>query len=75
MNKVRLLLDMPVSGNIYEDRDIFSLANEILMGAEYSMSQKRMALRKIDEAMGLEGEDQTEEGVRQYQREWLEDHQ
>lgn len=54
MSKIRQLLDMPIVGNAYSDRKLFSLAHEIIMSEDTSMSMKKVAIRKIDEAMGAD---------------------
>ena len=54
MNEIRRLLDTPVRGVFGADEGLWDLAHQILVG-DYSMGQKKTALRKIDEIIGEAG--------------------
>lgn len=58
-------------GNAYHDMSIFRIAHLILTG-NYDMSDKLKALRKIDEAMGENGEI-SEHAVEEYCRQTADD--
>lgn len=47
---------MPIGGNAHADSELFALAHVILMDGSESTDNKIEALRKIDEAMGLDSE-------------------
>lgn len=49
---IRRLMDAPVVGNYEADKELFDLAHQILTKGDFNLSQKKFALRRIDEAMG-----------------------
>ncbi len=70
--KVRRLMDMPIGGNAGLDQPLFDLANSIIFDPQSNESQKLLATRRIDEAMGLET---PEAELRDSLREYMADHE
>lgn len=64
---LRELLDMPIIGNAHDDRPLFDLADRIVMRRTSPMSHKIAALRKIDQAMGVEPKPICEGDVEEYE--------
>lgn len=62
------LMDMPIVGNAHHDSGLFAQAHKIIMSDKYNMTQKRFAMRRIDEAMGIQDK-VTDQMVNNYIRE------
>lgn len=66
MSRIVYLEGLVVVGNAFDDREIFNVAHEILVGG-FDMGDKLRALRCIDRAVGEVGE-VSEGAVEEYCR-------
>lgn len=63
---IRAFLNIPVHGDPRRDAPLFEAANRIVMNPDATRSQKRVAVRRLYEAMGYNNDRVTDDDVKAY---------